>query len=178
MQERVEKIEWRDIPGYEGLYQASRCGMIKRLAAPTGVICRPMMKVDKILVSTPAVGCYGSVQLRKNGSTKPQMVHRLVALAFVENPDNKPIVNHKDRNKTNNHASNLEWCTHKENSEHWAMMDRMDLDALGIGKQVRVHGTDHTARITGKYNRWIYISPTLPGDAVDEFYFYKQLELI
>lgn len=62
---------------------------------------------------------YARVGLRLNGKTKEMLVHRLVAQCFIENPKNKPIVNHLDTNKQNNAVENLEWCTYKENSAHY-----------------------------------------------------------
>jgi tyrosine-protein phosphatase YwqE len=58
---------------------------------------------------------------RKSGNTKQYLVHRLVAEAFLENPNNKPFVNHKDRNKKNNNVSNLEWVNSIENNIHWVL---------------------------------------------------------
>ena len=55
---------------------------------------------------------------RDNANGKPRRVHRLIAAAFIPNPHNKPEINHKDGNRTNNHISNLEWCTHPENMRH------------------------------------------------------------
>ena len=61
---------------------------------------------------------YQMLILRNKGKRKAMLVHRLVAMAFVPNPDGLPCVNHKDGNKSNNCASNLEWCTHSENLSH------------------------------------------------------------
>jgi len=61
---------------------------------------------------------YPIVYLRKNGKSHVLTVHRLVATAFIPNPDNKPQVNHIDGNKTNNYVDNLEWCTNSENMDH------------------------------------------------------------
>ena len=60
------------------------------------------------------------VSLRKDGKRKNHYIHRLVAEAFIENPDNKPNVNHRDYNTKNNYVGNLEWCTQKENASHSA----------------------------------------------------------
>jgi len=61
---------------------------------------------------------YYTISIRKGGKKRTILIHRIVAKAFVENPHNKPCVNHKDGNKLNNHASNLEWCTIAENNRH------------------------------------------------------------
>lgn len=61
---------------------------------------------------------YLFVGLRVKGKTIPKKVHRLIAESYIPNPDNKPCVNHKDLNRANNNVSNLEWCTHKENTNH------------------------------------------------------------
>jgi len=177
MQEGTEKIEWFDIPGYEGLYQASKCGKIKRLPIMSPDNTDPRLKKEKILICTPVYGSYCFAGLKKDGKMKLWPVHRLIALTFLENKDKKPVVNHKDRFRSNNHVDNLEWCTHKENSQHMAMMDRMELEELEIGKKARLIGTDHIGTIVNKEERWIYIDPA-PDEYPNNFYFYKQLELV
>ena len=77
---------------------------------------------------------YYYVNLSKNGKPYNKKVHRLVAQAFIVNPDNKPCINHIDENKTNNHASNLEWCTYKENNNHGTHNERMS-KTLGDGRR-------------------------------------------
>ena len=95
---------WKDIKGYEGLYQVSNLGNVKSL------------KTNKNLYSSNAKG-YRRVGLFK-GKRKGYSIHRLVAQAFIPNPENKPCVNHKDCNRANNNVNNLEWCTHKENNNY------------------------------------------------------------
>lgn len=102
---------WKDIKGYEGLYQASNMGNIRSLNyGRTGKI--------KALRPRPDKDGYSTVSLCKNKSVKNCKVHRLIAQTFIDNPDNKPEVNHIDCNKANNCISNLEWTTRKENQRH------------------------------------------------------------
>lgn len=72
----------------------------------------------RILKKTESNVGYFKVSLRIDGKTKCEFVHRLIALAFIDNKDNLPVVNHKDGDKLNNKPSNLEWCTDQTNSDH------------------------------------------------------------
>jgi hypothetical protein len=98
--------EWRDVVGYEGLYQVSNLGRVKSL-----------FRYKKILKQTIRRGYY-QVELFKNMKGKIFPVHRLVAMAFLPNHHCYPCVNHKDEIKTNNNVNNLEWCTYKYNSNY------------------------------------------------------------
>lgn len=109
--------EWRDIKGYEGLYQISSKGQVKSLARPCKGFGDYYAKERIKKISRDGVG-YCRVALSKNGKKKHILVHRLVAKAFIPNPDNLPEVNHKDENKENNYVDNLEWCTPKYNSNY------------------------------------------------------------
>ncbi len=97
---------WKDIIGYEGLYQVSNTGLVKSLKG----------RRERILKFSSPRG-YKCVKLYKDGKVN-YLVHRLVAKAFIPNPDNKPDVNHLDGVRSNNNAENLEWCTSSENSLH------------------------------------------------------------
>lgn len=99
---------WKDVAGYEGRYKVSNKGRVKSLIS------------GKILKNQSDKYGYQYVKLSngKRGSYKHMSIHRLVALAFIPNPENKPEVNHKDGNKRNNYVDNLEWVTPKENVEH------------------------------------------------------------
>lgn len=99
--------QWKPIPGWEGLYEASDQGNIKSFRNG----------IERNLTLTSDNG-YLRVGLCRKGFVKHLRVHRLVAESFLPNPENKPCINHKDGNKLNNHISNLEWCTHKENMRH------------------------------------------------------------
>ena len=95
--------EWRAVPGYEGLYEVSNIGNVRNVRRNT------------LLRLTKTNNGYIRVGLCKNGIKTGFQVHRLVAQAFIPNPNNLPQVNHLDENKTNNNVDNLEWCTAKYN---------------------------------------------------------------
>jgi hypothetical protein len=98
---------WVPVKGFEERYSISNQARIKSL-------------IKKPIIMKPPVNQYGYeyVSLWKNGKRKNIQIHRLVAIAFLDNPENKPMVNHIDGNKRNNHVSNLEWCTRQENTDH------------------------------------------------------------
>ena len=101
---------WKDIEGWEGIYQISNCGRLKSFKK---------LKTGKILSNTNKTGWYLGVILEAKGKINQSCkIHILVAKYFVPNPDGKPDVNHKDTNKQNNHDWNLEWVTKSENMEH------------------------------------------------------------
>lgn len=152
--------KWIDIKGYEGLYQVKNTGNVKSLY--TG----------KILIANAPSADYNRVFLYKEGYSRLFSVHRLVALHFVENPLNKPIVNHKDRNKKNNHYLNLEWVTYAENSQHYCNLNRVYQDSFKIGRSVRVIKTNKEGKIVTKHDKMITID-TDPND----FYIIQELEL-
>jgi hypothetical protein len=111
---------WKDIPGYEGYYQVSNIGRVKGLErkVPHPTCGGEMTVHEKILSPQTTINRVKQVSLSKNGNIKRKSVHRLVAIAFIPNPKNKPCINHKDGDRTNNNVNNLEWCTHSENTIH------------------------------------------------------------
>ena len=107
---------WRDIPNFEGRYQVSNYGRVKSLNFYSNATKK---YYDRELILKPhTVRGYHRVVLCKNGKHINYSVHRLVAEVFLDNPNNKPCVNHKDGNKLNNCADNLEFCTYSENEKH------------------------------------------------------------
>lgn len=120
---------WKDVPGYEGRYQVSNIGRVKRFFWGKRS-CKP-----EIMQPTKSKG-YLIVGLN-DGSSKIKTfgVHRLVALAFIPNPESKPETNHKDLNKTNNRAENLEWATSSENVQHaWCFKSTRRKTGLEVKK--------------------------------------------
>ena len=109
---------WKPVLGYEGLYEVSNIGSVKSLEryVPNNKGSKKLV-YEKILNHCEVNG-YDRVELSKDGKRKMHRVHRLVAQAFIPNPNNLPQVNHKDENKKNNCVENLEWCTCVENQNH------------------------------------------------------------
>lgn len=108
---------WKDIEGYKNFYQVSNKGRVKALKK-WDVNKRDYSNKEHLLNPTDNGNGYLIVGLKKRATRKNYYVHRLVAEAFIKNPNNYPVVNHIDRDKRNNNAENLEWCTQQENVLH------------------------------------------------------------
>lgn len=111
----MKKEYWKPVVGYEGHYQVSNFGRVKSIKFGKEIL----------LKQRQCMNGYKSVILYKNGKGKNILVHRLVAQAFIDNPDNLPEVNHKDECKTNNVVSNLEWCDRKYNQNYGTRIERV-----------------------------------------------------
>lgn len=134
--------EWRDVVGYEGLYQVSNFGRVKSFHK------------DKVKILKFGVSPFGylRVVLCKDFNKKNRPIHILVAQAFIPNPENKPQVNHIDGNKQNNCVENLSWVTSAENIAH----------AFDMG--LRKTGCEHgRAKLTAEQVRDIRAN-CVPGD--------------
>ena len=114
----MEEI-WKDIKGYEGLYQVSNLGNVRSLDAI--INCKGAKGIDehirygRILKKYIGTTGYYSVNLSKNSKVKIMRVHRLAAIAFIPNPNKYRLINHIDGNKLNNNIENLEWCDYSHN---------------------------------------------------------------
>lgn len=107
---------WKPVPGYEGQYEVSNLGRVKSLARFVPAKSNGVRPVKEKILQQCVIKGYCNVILCKNGkSHKHGLVHRLVAQAFIPNPENKPNIDHLDCNPLNNCVNNIRWCTQKEN---------------------------------------------------------------
>lgn len=159
--------EWKDIKGYEGLYQVSNLGRVKSFKKWKMVRCPD----EYILSPRPNNRGYYSVTLYKDTERHKFLVHRLVAEAFLPNPNNYTCVNHKDEDKGNNCAENLEWCTYLYNNNYGTAKLRKMLTVsypveqyLPTGELVAIYTTIAFAeRFTGVNRR--LITQCIRGDS-------------
>lgn len=122
------KEEWRDIDGYEGYYQVSNLGRVRRLERLVDHWRKNgHLRIQPATILKPNIGKNGrkTVSLCKSGATKRYLIARLVAKAFIDNPHNLPCVNHKDENPANDCIDNLEWCSYKYNTNYGTCKERI-----------------------------------------------------
>ena len=115
----MDKEIWKDIKGYEGLYQASNLGRIKSLNS--------FGRKKEIILKPRTGNRYYMIALYKNKERKDLLLHRIITETFLEKKQNKPFVNHKDENPFNNNVNNLEWCSHKDNMNWGTRNKRISL---------------------------------------------------
>lgn len=130
---------WKDIKDYEGLYQVSNYGAVKSLSKSwaTGNNNAIRKKSETIMKQATDSTGYKQVWLSKNNSPKNTLVHRLVAMAFIDNINNKKCVNHINSIRNDNRVENLEWCTHSENIIHCISKNRKNTQ-IGINHWMTV----------------------------------------
>lgn len=151
----MEKEVWKDIEGYEGLYQVSNLGRIKSLKRNTNNQC---CKEDIILKLKLHKNGYYCVVLYNNGKSKEILVHRLVAQTFLTNTNNLLCVNHINGNKQDNRVENLEWCSFSHNTKEAFRLGLMkpNIEALKKGRDklaIKVLQIDkHTNEVIREWN--------------------------
>lgn len=144
---------WKDVVGYEGLYMVSSLGQVKSL-----------FRYKKVLKPNITRNGYATVELFKNKKGKRLLIHRLVAAAFISNPENKPQVNHRDENKLNNTVDNLVWNTRKENMNHGTRTKRQ-IKSTDYGTEER----KLIARENGKMACKSILQLDLAGNVINRF---------
>lgn len=134
----MEEI-WKDILGYEGLYQVSNHGRVYSL------------RKNKYMKPFSDKAGYIYIVLNKNKKVKRYSVHRLVAKMFIPNINGLPCVNHMDENKSNNHVSNLEWCTYAYNNSYGTRLKRISNAVKG--EKHHNYGKYHTEETRNKMRK-------------------------
>lgn len=130
----IQEEIWKDIPSLEGYYQASNLGRIKSLKRTVWNHQCYMVRKERIIRQHKVKDGYMMCGITlPNVKQKLTLVHRLIGLAFHKNPENKPMINHKDGVKDNNNESNLEWATRSENAKH----------SFAMGLQLPRRGADN-----------------------------------
>lgn len=153
----TEKEIWKDVKNFEGMYQVSNKGRVRSLDRHDkhGALWK-----GKLFKLSPDKSGYIKTKFSVDGKRTVKLVHRLVAEAFIPNPENKPEVNHIDGDKQNNYVNNLEWVTSKENTRHGLEngLIKYNLEALAKGQKKAVKATSK------KVNQL-----TLEGDFIRQF---------
>lgn len=130
---------WKDVVGYEGSYEISSFGRVRTISRFVPACHKSRQFIQgRIICPNRFPKGYLGCTLYKNGSQKLRYIHRLVAEAFIPNPQNLPQVNHKDENKSNNRVDNLEWCTQEYNTNYGTCTQRISNVHKALQKGRRV----------------------------------------
>ena len=132
-------VVWVAINGFEGLYEISNFGRVRNR---NGAVLKQRIKRTKCT-------CYKTVDLWKDGRYYKKYIHRLVADAFIPNPNNLPFVNHKDEDGTNNFIDNLEWCTREYNVNYGTAKERRAKKIRGVP-----HTEEHKKKISSGLRKY------------------------
>lgn len=126
-------MEWRDVVGYEGIYEVSSAGEVRTKEGKTTYTKKHGVRrwKQRVLKQKTSKDDTCRVSLWKDGKERTWLVHRLVAKAFLPKVQEKKYINHIDGSRLNNHVSNLEWCDHKENNNH-----AFNNDLIQTGKKI------------------------------------------
>lgn len=134
---------WKDVVGYEGYYEVSNLGRVRgvdRIVTGSNVVTQHFK--GHLMTQRPDGNGYMLCHLRMNRTRRMIHVHRMVAEAFIPNPDNLPQVNHKDNSRTNSQVDNLEWCTVKYNSNYGLHKKRASFSRAERYRAVFPNGTE------------------------------------
>lgn len=149
---------WEDIKGYEGRYKISNKGRVKSLINNKGNFR------EKILKPSKDKDGYLQVGLSKNGIQKTKRIHQLVAKAFIKNPCNYPLINHKDENKSNNNVDNLEWCTVIYNNNYGTRNKRLSKSLSKLKKGVPTGKCYNYRKVICLNNLLVFNNSRLAGE--------------
>lgn len=153
---------WKDLPNFEELYEISNLGNVRRKERTLKAfnryrICSKKLKGQDL--KKRELRGYYSVGLWKDGKMHNKTIHRLVAKAFIPNPNNLPVVNHIDGNKKNNRVDNLEWCTYSHNAKEAYRLNLINMSQKHI----------ETARQLGINSRKKIVQKDLEGNVIKVF---------
>ena len=149
------KEEWRDIEGFEGLYQVSNMGRVKSLERTTRIGRGCRIIPERILKPQKNMWGYLQVTLSKDGKIKHCMIHRLVAMAFIPNSNNLPEVNHIDEDKTNNRVENLEYCSRSYNI-NYGTRNKKVAEKVAEKLKGKKHSEEHNKKIAKKLSKPVF----------------------
>ncbi len=127
----MENLEWVPVKGYEGLYEITKCGKVRSLPKKRVGVKVRYYKGKNLSIVKVGLG-YLSVTLFKEGVKKKWLLHRIVAVTFLEKIEGKDYVNHKDKDKYNNHVDNLEWVSSIENNCHMQKTKNNSSNFIGV----------------------------------------------